>query len=252
MEWAILMLLGGVVGFIAGLFGIGGGLILVPALSFLLPQLGFATPEQALPMAIATALVSVIFTGMSSARVHIRGQHVEWHMVQKIAFGLAVGAVCGALLTQYLPVKILGIIFGVMEIAIAFHMLLGKSTSQGNLHAGWVNSTLFGWIAGLLSAVIGIGGGTITTPWLVWHHVILPRAIATASVLGIIIAVSGTATHLNSGAIQWWVILALVSTSLLTAPLGAKLTHQLPIATLKRGFSLLLIILGVAMLIKFF
>lgn len=251
MEWIILMALGSIVGFLAGLFGIGGGLILVPSLSFLLPMLTLATPEQALPMAIATALVSVIFTGLSSAKVHIQGQHVEWIMVKKMAIGLTIGAVCGALLTKHLPVSTLGIIFGVMEIAIAAHMLFGHAHTDINRQAGWIKNTLFGSIAGLLSAVIGIGGGTMTTPWLVWHQVALPRAIATASVLGIIIAVAGTATHLDSDIIHWWAVLALVSTSLLTAPLGAKLTHRLPMPILKRAFSLLLIFLGLIMLIKF-
>jgi uncharacterized membrane protein YfcA len=85
----------------------------------------------------------------------------------------------------------------------------------------------------------------------VWHGISLPVAIATSSLLGVIIGIAGTATHLGSDLIQWTTLLILVSASLITAPLGATLTHRLPIQTLKRGFSLLIFALGMVMLVKF-
>lgn len=251
MAWLILLGLGAVVGLFAGLFGIGGGLILVPALSLLLPILDLATAEQALTIAIATTLISVVLTGAAAAITHVRSGNVDWSSVSKLTLGLVVGGVCGALLTSRLPIDVLGVAFGVIEVLIALQMLLGKQPISDRAAPSWLASSVFGWISGLLSALIGIGGGTINTPWLVWHGISLPKAIATSSLLGVIIALAGTATHLSSNLIQWSTLLVLVSASLITAPLGAMLTHRLPIQTLKRGFSLLILLLGMTMLVRF-
>jgi hypothetical protein len=251
MEWLILLTLGAFVGLLAGLFGIGGGLILVPILSFLLPSLGLASSEQALAIAIATTLASVAVTGSAAAVTHVRSGHVDWLSVKKLAAGLSVGAILGALLTSHLPIDTLGIAFGVIEVLIALQMLLGKQPIDNKPAPSWLASNVFGAVSGALSALIGIGGGTMNTPWLVWHGIRLPVAIATSSLLGVVIALAGTATHIGSELINWSVLLAIISTSLLTAPLGAMLTHRLPVHTLKRGFSVLIFILGVVMLIKF-
>lgn len=251
MEWLILLALGAFVGLLAGLFGIGGGLILVPALSLLLPLLDLASNEQALAIAIATTLASVAITGSAAAITHIRSGNVDWLSVRKLTLGIAAGAMCGALLTSSLPIDFLGIAFGVIELLIALQMLLGKQPSSSQTEPSWLASSAFGWLSGMLSALIGIGGGTINTPWLVWHGISLPVAIATSSLLGVIIGIAGTATHLGSDLIQWTTLLILVSASLITAPLGATLTHRLPIQTLKRGFSLLIFALGMVMLVKF-
>jgi hypothetical protein len=251
MEWLILLALGAFVGLLAGLFGIGGGLILVPALSLLLPLLDLASNEQALAIAIATTLASVAITGGAAAITHIRSGNVDWLSVRKLSLGIAVGGICGALLTSSLPIDFLGVAFGVIELLIALQMLLGKQPSSSQTEPSWLASSAFGWLSGMLSALIGIGGGTINTPWLVWHGISLPVAIATSSLLGVIIGIAGTATHLGSDLIQWTTLLILVSASLITAPLGATLTHRLPIQTLKRGFSLLIFALGMVMLVKF-
>jgi uncharacterized membrane protein YfcA len=251
MEWMMIFVLGAFVGLLAGLFGIGGGLILVPALSLLLPILDLASNEQALAIAIATTLTSVAVTGSAAAITHIRSGQVHWSSVKKLTLGLTFGAICGALLTSSLPITVLGVAFGVIEILIALQMLLGKQPTSMRSEPSWLASSAFAWISGMLSALIGIGGGTMNTPWLVWHGIRLPVAIATSSLLGVIIAVAGTATHLGSDLIQWTTLFVLVSASLITAPIGARLTHQLPIQTLRRGFSLLIFVLGVTMLIKF-
>ncbi len=251
MEWLILLSLGAFVGLMAGLFGIGGGLILVPALSLLLPILDLASSEQALAIAIATTLASVVITGSAAAITHIRSGNVDWLSVRKLTLGIAVGAMCGALLTNSLPIDVLGIAFGVIELLIALQMLLGKQPSSARPAPSWLTSSAFGWFSGTLSALIGIGGGTMNTPWLVWHGIRLPVAIATSSVLGVLIGLAGTATHLGSDLIQWTTLLILVSTSLITAPLGATLTHRLPTHILKRGFALLIFALGIVMLVKF-
>lgn len=251
MEWLILMSLGACVGLLAGLFGIGGGLILVPALSILLPRLELVTNEQALPVAISIALASVVVTGLSAAITQIRQQKVDWLFVKRLTPGLILGGIGGALLTSYLPVNLLGFSFGILEVILAAYMLYGKAPAQQRPAPHWLHSHLFGGLSGTLSSVIGIGGGTINTPWLVWHSVALPLAIATSSVLGVIIATAGTLTHLTGDLIRWPIVLALVSTSLLTAPLGAILTHKLPTKQLKRGFALLLVVLGILMMGKF-
>jgi len=251
MEWFILLTLGACVGLLAGLFGIGGGLVLVPALSILLPLLALADEQSALASAIAIALSTIVITGLSAAITQIKQQKVDWFYVKRLAPSLAMGAIIGALLTSSLPTQLLGLAFGTFEILIAAYMFYGKPPQQAKPQPSALHSHIFGGFSGALSALLGIGGGTLNTPWMVWHSLPLATAIATSSVLGVIIATAGTLTHLTSELIQWSVVLALVSTSLITAPLGAMLVHRLPTKQLKRGFSLLLVLLGITMIVKF-
>ncbi len=251
MEWLILLALGACVGLLAGLFGIGGGLILVPALSILLPLLALADEQSALASAIAIALSTIVITGLSAAITQIKQQKVDWFYVKRLAPSLAIGAVIGSFLTSSLPTTVLGLAFGIFEILIASYMFYGKPPQQAKPQPSVIHGHIFGSLSGVLSALLGIGGGTLNTPWMVWHSLPLATAIATSSVLGVIIATAGTLTHLTSELIQWTVVIALVSTSLLTAPLGAMLVHRLPTKQLKRGFSLLLMLLGLMMVVKF-
>lgn len=246
--WLLLPLLGLTVGLLAGLFGIGGGLILVPALTLLLPALALATPEQALPMAIATALASAVMTGSASALTHWRSGKTNLTAVRRLAPGLAVGAVMGAWLVSWMPVSWMGVIFGAFELLIALNMFLGGKPRGERPLPGLTGSSLFALPAGGFSAMLGIGGGTLTVPWLLWHQVPMASAVATASLLGVVIALSGSSHFLLSGSIAWPALLAIMVTSLLSAPLGARLSHRLPVATLKRGFALLLALLGTHML----
>lgn len=251
MEWIILLILGAFVGLLAGLFGIGGGLVLVPALSILLPVLALASEQNALASAIAIALSTIVITGLSAAITQIKQHKVDWFYVKRLAPSLAIGSVGGALLTSSLPTSLLGLAFGLFEILIAAYMFYGRPPQQAKPQPSVVHSHFFGTFSGALSALLGIGGGTLNTPWMVWHSLPLATAIATSSLLGVIIATAGTLTHLNSELIQWPVVVALVSTSLITAPLGALLVHKLPTKQLKRGFSLLLMLLGILMIVKY-
>lgn len=251
MEWIILLTLGAMVGLLAGLFGIGGGLVLVPTLTVLLPMLSFANEHTALSSAIAIALATIVVTGISAAAAQIKQGKVNWFYVRQLAPSLTLGAIAGALLTAYLPTRILGLGFGVLEIILAAYMFYGKPPAQQRALPSKLHSHSFGGASGALAALLGVGGGTLNTPWMVWHSLPLSNAIATSSVLGVIIAAAGTLTHVGSSLIQWPVVITLVTTSLLTAPLGAMLTHRLPTKQLKRGFSGLLVLLGVMMLIKF-
>jgi len=251
MEWLILLLLGACVGLLAGLFGIGGGLILVPALSILLPLFSFSDESNALAGAIAIALATIVITGLSAAITQIKQKKVDWFYVRLLAPSLTIGAMIGALLTSALPAIWLGLGFGLLEILLAMYMFYGKPPQETRPHPSAMHSHLFGGFSGSLSALLGIGGGTLNTPWMVWHSLPLASAIATSSVLGVIIASAGTITHLTNDLIQWPIVIALVSTSLITAPLGAILVHRLPSKPLKRGFSVLLMLLGIMMILKF-
>lgn len=247
MEWLILALLGSIVGLLAGLFGIGGGLILVPILAWLLPALQLTTPEGAMSTAIATTLASVAITGAAASWTHFRQGKVDWQWVKRLLPSLTIGAVVGALLTQSLPTALLAAIFGICEILIALQMALVQPRSGTDQSFHPLKHHGFGFLSGSISALIGIGGGTLNTPWLMWHGTALPIAIATSSMLGVIIAISGTMTHIHSDLINLWVLFALISTSLITAPIGARLTHRLPVKQLKRHLAWLIFILGVVM-----
>ena len=256
-EAILLAAIGAVAGAMAGLLGIGGGVLLVPALIFIFQAHG-VSPEVVTQLAVGTSLATILFTGSASAWTHHRNGNVDWGAVRGMLLFIVIGTQVGALLAGMLHGITLKRLFGLFEWAIAARMLLaaephpdGKSFSTR-----WTYS-LGGLVIGIVSALFGIGGGTLTVPLLVY---LLNRsikvAIGTASAQGVVIALFGTAGFIYQG---WghpglptdaWgflspkaaVVIALAST--LTAPIGASLTHRLRPIYLSRAFGIFLIFIG--------
>lgn len=254
----ISLALGLVSGVLAGLFGIGGGLIIVPALAMVFKHYQF--PGHALMlMAIATSLATINLTAIASIWAHHRLGSMLWKRVLHLLPGIVLGAGFGAWLAHNLDNHWLRIIFIVFLCYAGIKMLRQAESKPGTGRPFWLVDWLVAGLIGTLSAIIGIGGGTMTVPYLVrCGHTIL-NAIAVSSACGLPIAIAATATYSilgwrltdlppwSLGYVYLPAFAGISLSSLITAPLGAKLAHLLPAKKLKRYFALLLFAIAAKM-----
>jgi uncharacterized membrane protein YfcA len=251
--------LGVVSGFVAGLLGVGGGLVIVPVLSWVYAREGFPA-EYNIHLALGTSLAVIVLTAASSLRAHHAHGAVRWAVVGRIAPGIVIGTLAGAWAAAWLPDRALRWFFVVFLLYAATQMLLGLKASPHRELPGWPGMTLAGGVIGLVSSWVGIGGGTLSVPLLSWCNVRFQEAIGTSAAIGFPIAVAGAAGYALSGQVAtglpehslgfvYLPALATVAlTSMVTAPWGARLTHRLPVARLKRIFAGLLYLIALRML----
>ncbi|MEJ6472924.1 sulfite exporter TauE/SafE family protein [Pseudoalteromonas piscicida] len=257
-------LLGSVVGFLAGLLGIGGGLVIVPVLSSILLYFNVLPPEQVVIAAVATSLASILFTSTSSAIAHHKNGNVPWDLAPWIMTGVALGALISGFLAALLPENAVRIVFAVSVVLIAIKMFYSSKnepTTQRQLPNKGI-LTVLTTLTGGLSAMIGIGGGALLVPLLTFFSVDMKKAIGCASACGIVIALFGSVGYISSGSAQLALtdgfagfvylpaLLGIVCTSWFTAPMGAKATHHLPVATIKKVFAVLLLVMAVNMVVN--
>lgn len=254
------IILGLAAGFVAGLLGVGGGLIIVPVLSWLLEVQGLT--HNAIHFALGTSLASILFTSISSLRAHhVRGA-VDWNTVRRISPGIVAGTFLGAALASRLPALPLKIFFTTFLFYAAVQMWWNfKPASHRQLPAA---SGMFGAgsVIGAVSSWVGIGGGTLSVPFQLWCNVPLHRAIGTSAAIGFPIAAAGAAGYALTassipevpstfGYIHLTALACIALGSVITAPLGARSAHALPVAKLKRLFALFLLALAIRMALTF-
>lgn len=247
--------LGLVSGLLAGLFGIGGGLVIVPVLAFLFKAQGFPA-ELVMLMAVATSLAIIILTALASVWAHHRLGSVVWAKVLRLSPGIMIGAALGAVVAKQISADALRTILVVFLVYVGIQMAMQVKPKPDQLKQSKVLDFLVANIIGMLSSIVGIGGGTLTVPYLVHGQMLMRNAVAVASACGLPIAIAGTvsyaflgwqALHLpewSLGYVYLPVFLGTGLSSLVTAPIGAKLAHKLPAAKLKRYFSLLLFVMA--------
>jgi len=253
--------LGVIAGFVAGLLGVGGGLIIVPVLILIFQSNEF-TDKVIVHMAIGTSLATIIFTSLSSIYAHhFTHNAVRWDIVKKLTPGIIVGALLGALIADFIAAKTLQQFFGFFELFVAFQMALNIKPHAARRLPGYMGTLSAGTGIGSISSIVGIGGGTLTVPFLVWCNVKMQQAVATSSACGLPIAVAGCVGFVltgwneinlpehSLGYVYWPAFISIVISSILFAPLGAWLAHRLSAAKLKRYFSLVLFLLGMKMLL---
>lgn len=239
--------LGALTGFLAGLLGVGGGLVMVPGLYWIFTAQGFYA--GAMHMAVATSMAVIIPTGFMSARAHAGRNGIDWPLWRRWLPGVLAGVIAGTLLAHLMPKDVLRTCFGILLLVLAGLLL---RTPQENpykkLPDTWAATLPLGVVIGIVSAMAGIGGATLSVPAMRWMDRPMPRAIGTASALGVAIAVPACAMYLwlvPAGAPHApWVVgtvhlkaaACLALASMPMAPVGARLTHTLPVRTLKIVF----------------
>ena len=253
------LILGACAGLIAGLFGIGGGLIIVPVLVFSFELQGMA-PEVLTHVAVGTSLATIVVTSISSVRTHHAKQGVRWDLFKPLAVGIVIGAVLGVKTAGQLSGPVLQLLIGCFAILIALQMGLGLKPKPHRQVPGNAGLGVVGSLIGYGSSLFGIGGGSMTTPYLSWCNVRIQQAIGTSAACGLPIAITAALVNIEEGwghpqLAEWslgYVYLpafaGIVLTSALFAKFGARLAHRLPERALKRAFACLLLAVGIRFL----
>lgn len=257
---AIYLGLGLLAGVMAGLLGIGGGLVLVVALVWLLPLQGVAV-ESAMHAALATSLASIVLTGLSSARSHHRRGSVRWATVRWLVPGMLLGGWLGSALAVQLDGQWLRWLVAGYCLLAAAQLAFGnvRERSQGHGDPRGPGLTAAGTGIGAVSALVGIGGGSMTVPLLVWLGVAPVRAVGTSAACGVAIALASSAGYAglgdasgmppySLGYVYLPAALGVAAASVLSAPLGTRLAHRISGAALKRVFALFLALVGISLL----
>lgn len=254
------MLLGAFVGVMAGLLGIGGGLIVVPALLFLLPMAGIDS-SISMQIALATSLASIIATSGSSALSHFKLGNVDMFVVKWLMPGVIIGGFFGANVAEWIPSQYLPRVFGVIVLLLAIQMLLSIRGKTTKVMPGTVVTMVYGTGIGVVSSLAGIGGGSLSVPFLNRHGIEMRKAVGSSSVCGCMIAISGMLGFIihgyqvenlplySIGYVYLPALVAIVSTSMLTTRIGAKLATSLPTQTLKKIFAVFLMFVAGTMLL---
>lgn len=259
-AWLIYLAVGTVAGLLAGLFGVGGGLVIVPALAWVFSAQGVDS-TLIMHLALGTSLTTIVFTAVSSVRAHHRRGAVRWPVARQLAPGIVVGTLAGAAIAEALPTQVLRQFFAIFELTVAALLWWNHQPSGHRGLPGTVGMGVAGAGIGVVSALVGIGGGTLTVPFLSWCKVHLREAVATSSACGLPIAIAGAVGYLvmglgnpalpamATGYIYWPAFAGIALTSVLLAPLGARLAHTLPVNLLRKMFALFLAVIGVRMLL---
>lgn len=257
------LLSGAVAGFFAGLLGVGGGVIVVPVLGLLFASLGFPAGEV-LHLALGTSLATILFTSLSSLRAHHARGAVLWPAMRGLTPGVLGGTLGGALLAARISSRALAIFFVGFMLFVAVQMLANLRPPPSRRLPGRLGLAAVGMVIGTLSSLVAIGGGALTVPFLIWCNVRPHTAIGTSAAVGLPIAVGGTLGYVwngwgqaglppgSLGFIYLPALGCLLATSVLCAPLGARLAHQLPVHILKRIFAGLIVLLAGKMLWSLF
>lgn len=254
------LLLGVFAGFAAGLLGIGGGAVVVPGLFFLLPVAGVGD-AQVMHLAVASSLAAASFTAISSTAAHHARGAVRWPLVQKLSVGIVLGVAMGSVVADRLPGDALRMIFGIFETGVGVQMFFGLKPAPGRDVPGLAGLLAAGVVIGGVSTVMGIAGGTLTVPLLLWCAVPLKQAIATSAACGVPIATIGAIGLGIAGAdsaglpawatgyVFWPAVLGIAVVSIPMARQGARVAHALPVDRLRRVFALFLVAVGLRMLV---
>ncbi|HEY0064093.1 MAG TPA: sulfite exporter TauE/SafE family protein [Telluria sp.] len=264
MDWSlvlILLVMGTCGGFAAGLLGVGGGMVLVPFITMIFTARGFP-PEVVVHMAIATSLGTILFTSLSSVRAHHAHGAVRWPIVLMLAPGIVLGSLIGPWLAKQLNTALLALVFGLFVAFSATQMILNRKPSAARELPPAPGMFAVGTGIGIVSGLVGAGGGFLSVPFMTWCNVKMHNAVATSAALGFPIALAGTLSNMYFGwrepGLPAWslgyiyvpALVVIAAASMTMAPFGARAAHKMPVAKLKRIFAVILYCLAAYMLYK--
>lgn len=258
MSLIIFAVVGACAGLIAGLFGLGGGVVIVPVLIYTFAAYGI-NDQVATHLAIGTSLTCIIITASVSSWTHYQKRAIQGQLLIYMVPGILIGAWLGGVVASWLDGIELRIVFGLFLIFVSATMFWGVKDRQRPLPATPVFAGASG-IIGILSSLFGIGGGSLSVPFMRLSGVPMAKAVATSAVLGLPIAISGAASFMvqgwNNELLPEWSLgyiylpafLGIVVCSAPASRVGAKLAHVLPAATLQRAFAILSLLIAVELL----
>ncbi|AWB65668.1 hypothetical protein C2869_04100 [Saccharobesus litoralis] len=259
-EWILAYLaLGAFVGFMAGLLGIGGGGIMVPMLTSLFLAQGIDA-SQVVHLALGTSMASIVVTSLSSLQAHHKSGAVLWPAVKSMAPGIVLGTFAATFIAAHAPSLYLAVFFSLFMGFTAVRMFCDIKPKASRQLESSKGLLAVGVGIGGISALVSIGGGSLTVPYLVSRNIDIKKAIGTSAAVGLPIALAGTLgfvvngwsksldTSWTAGFVYLPAVLLISSISYFMAPIGAKLAHKLPVPALKKVFALLLTVLSLKML----
>ncbi len=264
MDWWIVYLLMGLfVGFFAGLLGIGGGLILVTLMVYMFTVQEFPA-DRLLHLALGTSIASIVFTSISSLRAHHKHGAVRWDILRIAVPGLIAGTLFGTFVADQMKSKYLAIFFVIFVYYSAVQMFANVKPKPTRQLPGKIGMTVVAIIVGIVSSLVGVGGGVMTIPLMSLCNVPMRQTIGTSAALGLPIAIAGTVGFivtglgkdhlppLTVGYVYLPALVGIVIGTFVTVPWGAKAAHSLPVTTLKKIFAVILFILATKMLWSLF
>jgi uncharacterized membrane protein YfcA len=252
--------MGGVAGILAGLLGVGGGVIIVPILVFCLTRQD-VPKEFIMHIALGTSMASIMFTSVSSFWAHHKRGAVHWPVVLRITPSIMVGTFLGSCVAARIPTSVLKVFFVVFLYYVAVQMLSNRKPKPSRDFPGQAGMSFVGSAIGAISSLVGIGGGSLSVPFMVWCNLAVHKAIGTSAAIGFPIAIAGTIgyifngtpvqglPHYSFGYVYLPALASIVAASVVTAPLGVRLAHKLPVDRLKRVFAGFILLMATRMLI---
>ena len=247
---------GAAIGFLAGVFGVGGGAISVPVFFEIFGTLGYP-PDVAMPVAVGTSLAVIIPTSISSARGHQKRGTLDLGVLRTWAVPVLLGVLIGALIARFATPIVFQSVFVVVALINAVKLLSGgKGWQLSDKLPGALTMRLWGMIIGLVSAIMGIGGGAISNLFLTLHGTPIHRAISTSAGVGVLIAVPGTigyvvagqgSPNLPPGSLGFVSVIAFaltIPTSLFFTRFGVALAHKLSRRSLEIAFGSFLVLVA--------
>ncbi|MCE3043495.1 sulfite exporter TauE/SafE family protein [Legionella sp. 16cNR16C] len=250
-------------GLMAGLLGIGGGIIVVPALFFLFEQNPAISNDLAPHLAVGSSLAVMIFSSLAAIRAHHQRANVSWSVFNHIWPGLVSGVILAAVIARILPADWLKAFLGVFLLGAAIRMRTGlPSRPEGSFPAAWINHS-FSFFTGLISGLLGIGGGLMIVPYLAYCGVNIKKiagisalcTLAVGAIGCLAFTISGlTDRELPYGAygyVYWPAVIPIAISSILFAPVGVSLNYRLPVRRLNIIFIIMLVVTAVNLLWDF-
>lgn len=259
MDILFLIASGAVAGMFAGLLGIGGGIIIVPVLAMVFTSQGVSI-DVLMHVAIGTSLATIVVTSLSSIRAHHKHKAIDWPVVKIISLGVFLGGLLGAVIAKFIAGEDLKLIFSIFMFLIAAQMYLGNEAKPHRTLPDRLGMFIAGTSIGSIASLMGVGGGSMSVPFLTWCNMSIRKAVATSSAIGFPIAVAGTVGFIvtgwsvadrpvmSLGYVNFPAFISIVVASVLSAPIGAWIAHRISPIILKRIFAAFLVILGIRML----
>lgn len=247
-------------GTVVGLLGIGSGVLIVPALVYVFSLQGVIPADITMQVAAGTSLASIFLSTSRALLVHLKHKIEIWTIYRRLFIGVVIGTLAGAVLSHHLSSRVLSIIFGIVIFILGVKMFLppGKEAHRRLPSDFWCH--LVGLLIGTKSGLLGLGGGSVSTPFLTHYGVSMRRSVVTSTAISATISAIGTVTfivmgHFTPGLPEWTIgyvylpaWLSISVGSLLFVPFGVWLSHRTPVLVLRRIFATTLLLIGLHML----